>query len=53
MDEVMYGEMLSAKTDMFINEPPVNASRKLNVVPATILYRIRTKNYPTYEYYDI
>lgn len=41
------------KIDNIIYESLTEASRKLNVVPATILYRIRSKNYPTYEYYDI
>ena len=29
MEDVMYGVMLSAKTDILVNEPPVNASKKL------------------------
>ena len=33
MDDVMYGVMLSANTDMFRNEPPVKASMKLNASP--------------------
>lgn len=41
------------KINHVIYESLTDASRKLNVVPATILYRIRSKNYPTYEYYDI
>lgn len=41
------------RIDNVIYESLTDASRKLNVVPATILYRIRSKNYPTYEYYDI
>lgn len=36
-----------------IYESLTDASRHLNVVPATILYRIKSKNYPTYEYHDI
>lgn len=41
------------KINHVIYESLTDASRKLNIVPATILYRIRSKNYPTYEYYDI
>lgn len=41
------------KIDDVVYESLTDASRNLNVVPATILYRIRSKNYPTYKYYDI
>ncbi len=33
MDEVMYGVMLNAKMEKFVNEPPVNASKKLKASP--------------------
>ena len=33
MEDVMYGVMLNANTDMFVKEPPVNASKKLNASP--------------------
>jgi hypothetical protein len=33
MDDVMYGVMLSAKTDIFRKDPPVKASKKLNASP--------------------
>lgn len=33
-------------------ESLTEASRQLDVVPATILYRIRSKNYPNYKYYN-
>ena len=36
-----------------VYESLADAARNLNVVPATILYRIKSKNYPKYEYYDI
>ena len=29
----MYGVMLNAKTDIWVKEPPVNASKKLNASP--------------------
>ena len=30
MEDVMYGVILSAKIDIFSNDPPVNAEKKLN-----------------------
>ena len=33
MEEVMYGVILSANTEKFVKEPPVNASKKLNASP--------------------
>jgi len=36
MDDVIYGVMLSAKTDMLVKEPPVMASKKLNASPVCL-----------------
>lgn len=36
MDEVMYGVMLNAKMEKFVNEPPVNASKKLKASPSAV-----------------
>ena len=33
MDDVMYGDTLNAKIDIFSKEPPVNAEKKLNASP--------------------
>ena len=37
MEDVMYGVMFNAKTDMLSKEPPVNASKKLNASPVLLL----------------
>jgi hypothetical protein len=33
IDEVIYGVILNANTDIFEKDPPVNASKKLNAPP--------------------
>ena len=38
--------------DDIVFESLTEAARQLKVVPATILYRIRSKNYPNYKYYN-
>lgn len=38
--------------DNIIFESLTDASRQLNVVPTTILYRIRSKNFPNYKYLE-
>lgn len=45
--------MKKVKIDNKIYPSVTKASRDLNVTPATIIYRIKSKNYPNYEYYDI
>lgn len=32
----MYGVMLNAKMEKFVNEPPVNASKKLKASPSAV-----------------
>ena len=33
MDDVIYGVILRANTDILVKDPPVNASKKLNASP--------------------
>jgi len=39
MEEVMYGEMLSANTDIFVKEPPVIVLKKLKAVEVWISHQ--------------
>ena len=36
----MYGVMLNAKMEKFVNEPPVNASKKVESVPPSAVQKI-------------
>lgn len=45
--------MKKVEINNIVYESLTEGSRQLNIVPATILYRIRSKNYPNYKYYDI
>ena len=45
--------MKKVKINNVVYESVTEASRQINVSPATIIYRIKSKNYYNYEYYDI
>ena len=53
MDEVMYGVMFNAKIDILSNEPPVNASKKLNASPALLLNHCLKKAAVNTRYRDL
>ena len=42
MEDVIYGVIFNANTDMFKNEPPVTASKKLN--PSAVWFLNHSEN---------